>query len=182
MGIKRRAFLIGGLVIAGGGIFALQYGDYAGRRDALALTRSDKAGSFTGWLRIGEDDRVTLFSPHIDMGTGTATPLAQMAADELDVDWGRLIVHPAPVEPGFGNAWLTTALIADPAMGAAWLASLPDSAFSAVARNLTHQITGGSSAVRGTGQVGFRVLAAGTRLALSAEASERLGVPAGELA
>lgn len=182
MGIKRRAFLIGGVALAGGSIFALQYGDYAGRRDALALTRSDKAGSFTGWLRIGEDDRVTLFTPHIDMGTGTATALAQMAADELDVDWERLTVEPAPVEPGFANAWLTKALIADPAMGSARLAALPDSVFSAVARNLTHQITGGSSAIRGTGQVGFRVLAAATRLALIAEAAARLGVPAGELA
>ena len=182
MGIKRRAFLIGGAALAGGGVFALQYGDYTGRRDALALTRSDKAGSFTGWLRIGEDDRVTLFTPHIDMGTGSATALAQMAADELDVDWDQLVVEQAPVEPGFANAWLTKALLADPAMGSAKLAVLPDSVFSAVARNLTQQITGGSSAVRATGQYGFRVLAAAARLALVEEAAARLGVPAGELA
>jgi isoquinoline 1-oxidoreductase beta subunit len=178
MGIKRRAFLIGGAALAGGGIFALQYGDYAGRRDALALTRTEKAGSFTGWLRIGEDDRVNLFTPHIDMGTGSATALAQMAADELDADWGMFIVEQAPVEPGFANAWLTKALLADPAMGSAKLAALPDSVFSALARNLTHQITGGSSAVRGTGQHGFRVLAAAVRLALVEEAAARLGVPA----
>ncbi len=30
MGVKRRAFLIGGAALVGGGIFALQYGDYAG--------------------------------------------------------------------------------------------------------------------------------------------------------
>ena len=73
MGVKRRAFLIGSAAVIGGGIFALQYGDYAARRDGLALTRRDKAGSFTGWLRIGQDDRVTLYTPHIDMGTGNAT-------------------------------------------------------------------------------------------------------------
>jgi isoquinoline 1-oxidoreductase beta subunit len=182
MGIKRRVFLIGGAALVGGGIFALQYGDYAGRRDALASTRTDKAGSFTGWLRIGEDDRITLFTPHVDMGTGSATALAQMAADELDADWSMVIVEPAPVEPGFANAWLTKALVADPAMGSAKLAALPDSVFSAFARNLTHQITGGSSAVRGTGQHGFRVLAAAARLALVEEAAARLGVPANELA
>ena len=77
MGVKRRAFLIGGAAVIGGGIFALQYGDYAARRDGRALTRRDKAGSFTGWLRIGEDERVTLYTPHIDMGTGTATALAK---------------------------------------------------------------------------------------------------------
>ena len=42
--------------VIGGGIFALQYGDYAGRRDALTLTKRANAGSFSGWLLIGEDD------------------------------------------------------------------------------------------------------------------------------
>ncbi len=181
MGIKRRAFLIGGAALAGGGIFALQYGDYAARRDALALTRSQKAGSFTGWLRIGEDSRVTIFTPHVDMGTGSATALAQMAADELDADWDQIIVEQAPVEPGFANAWLAKALLSDPAMGSAKLAMLPDSIFSALARSVAHQITGGSSAVRGTGQYGFRVLAAAARQSLVEEAAERLGVPANEL-
>jgi isoquinoline 1-oxidoreductase subunit beta len=182
MGFKRRAFLIGGAAIAGGGVFALQYGDYAGRRDALALTRTDKAGSFTGWLRIGEDNRVTMFTPHIDMGGGTSTALAQMAADELDADWNMMIVEQAPVEPGFANAWLSKAILADPEMGMVALAMLPDSVFSAVARNGIQQMTGGSSAVRGTGQQGFRMLAAGVRQLLVEEAAERLGVPASELA
>ena len=182
MGIKRRAFLIGGAALAGGGIFTLQYGDHAGRRDALALTRSDHTGSFTGWLRIGEDDRITLFTPHVDMGTGSGTALAQMAADELDAEWDRIVVEQAPVEPGFANAWLTKALLTDPALGSARLAVLPGSVFSAVARNLVHQITGGSSAVRGTGQNGFRVLAAATRQALVEEAAARLGVPVADLA
>lgn len=181
MGIKRRAFLIGGAAVAGGGIFALQYGDYAGRRDALAITRTDKAGSFTGWLTIGEDGKVTLYTPHIDMGTGSATALAQMAADELDAAWDQILIEQAPVEPGFANAWLAKAFLTDPSLGSAKLAALPDSIFSALARNVTHQITGGSSAVRGTGQHGFRVLGAAARLALVEEAAARLGVPAGEL-
>ncbi len=179
MGFKRRAFLIGGAAIVGGGIFALQYGDYAGRRDALQLTRRDKAGSFTGWLLIGEDDRVTLYSPHIDMGTGTATALKQMAVDELDADWDRFSIEPAPAETPFANAWLAQGFLSDGTMGAEL--SLPQSAYSAMARNLIGQITGGSSAVRFTGQVGFRVLAAATRLALKEEAAARLGVPVEQL-
>ena len=83
MGFKRRAFLIGGAAIVGGGIFALQYGDYAQRRDALTLTKRPNAGSFSGWLLVGDDDHVTIFTPHVDMGTGTTTALKQMAADEL---------------------------------------------------------------------------------------------------
>ena len=109
MGVKRRAFLIGGVAVIGGGIFALQYGDYAARRGGLALTRRDKAGSFTGWLRIGEDDRVTLLSPHIDMGTGNATALAQFAADELDADWDKVAVEQAPADEAFAKGQWKTA-------------------------------------------------------------------------
>ena len=181
MGVKRRAFLIGGVAVIGGGIFALQYGDYAARRGGLALTRRDKAGSFTGWLRIGEDDRVTLFSPHIDMGTGNATALAQFAADELDADWDKVAVEQAPADEAFANTWLAKGFVGDVAKGSAALTLVPHSLYSLMARKLAGQITGGSSATRFTGQQGFRVLAASARAALVDEAAARLGVPAGEL-
>ncbi len=181
MGFKRRAFLIGGAAIVGGGIFALQYGEHAMRRDAAALSRREKAGSFGAWLHIGEDDSVTLLTPHIDMGTGSPTALAQMAAEELDADWSRMTVEAAPAESAFGNAWLGKGFLTDASNGSALVAAMPGSVWSLLARNLVHQITGGSSAVRFTGQMGVRVLAAATRLALVEEAAARLKVPAGEL-
>lgn len=175
-GVKRRAFLIGGLAVVGGGIFALQYGDYAARRDALALTKGGKGGSFTGWLKIGEDDRVTVYSPHIDMGTGNGTALAQMVADELDADWDKISVEHAPAENAFANSWLASGFVKDMAG-----VSLPASIASLLSRNMVNQITGGSSAVRFTGQLGMRTLGAAAREALVAEAADRLKVPAGEL-
>lgn len=180
MGFKRRAFLIGGAAIVGGGIFALQYGDYAGRRDALALTKRPNAGSFTGWLLIGEDDRITIYTPHVDLGTGTTTALKQMAADELDADWDKFAIEHAPAATPFANAWLAEGFLSDGTLGVKL--SLPHSAYSAMARNLIGQITGGSSAVRFTGQKGFRVLAASARQALKEEAAERLKVSVEELA
>lgn len=179
MGFKRRAFLIGGAAIIGGGIFALQYGDYAGKRDALTLTKRPNAGSFTGWLLIGDDDHVTIYTPHVDMGTGTTTALKQMAADELDADWDKFAIEHAPAATPFANAWLAEGFLGDGTMGMEL--SLPHSAYSAMARNLIGQITGGSSAVRFTGQKGFRVLAASARQALKEEAAERLKVPVAEL-
>lgn len=179
MGIKRRAFLIGGAAVVGGGIFALQYGDYAARRDAAALTATDKGGTFAAWLKIGEDDSVTLYNPHIDMGTGNSTALAQMLADELDADWDKVVVEFAPVESAFANTWLAKGFIGDMASGVAGL--MTDSIYSLLARSMVNQITGGSSAVRFTGQIGMRTLGAGARQALIEEAAERLGVPAGEL-
>lgn len=179
MGIKRRAFLIGGVAIVAGGVFALQYGDYAARRDAAALTATDKGGTFAAWLKIGEDDKVTLFSPHIDMGTGNSTALAQMVAEELDADWNQISVDYAPAESAFANTWLAKGFIGNIAGGVAGL--MTDSLYSLIARNAVNQLTGGSSAVRFTGQLGMRTLGAATRQALIEEAAERLGVPVSEL-
>ncbi len=46
------------------------------------------------WFEIGVDDRVVLHSAKVEMGQGTFTGLAQIAADELEVDVGRIrVVH-----------------------------------------------------------------------------------------
>ncbi len=180
MGMKRRAFLIGGAAVIGGGIFALQYADHAMHRDAAKLTATEKGGVFAAWLKIGEDDAVTLYSPHIDLGTGNSTALAQMAADELDADWAKVKVEHAPAESAFANTWLAKGFLAE--IAGAGNAVMTDSLYSLVARNMVNQITGGSSAVRFTGQFGIRALGAAARLALIEEAAERLGVPASELA
>src|SRR5438874_10765726 len=46
------------------------------------------------WLRIDADGTVTVFTGKIELGQGIGTALAQIAADELDVDLKRLkIVH-----------------------------------------------------------------------------------------
>lgn len=50
-----------------------------------------------------------------------------------------------------------------------------------VARNIPLQVTGGSSTVRATGQLGMRVAGAAARTALIATAAKRFGVPESEL-
>src|SRR3954452_25498397 len=42
------------------------------------------------WLRIGADGRVTILTGKIELGQGIGTALAQIAADELDVDIKRI--------------------------------------------------------------------------------------------
>src|SRR3954469_20227174 len=84
---SRRAFLqaTGGLVIA----FALP---------AVAQTRLPGSLNnnrlLNAWLRIDPDGSVTIFSGKIELGQGIGTALAQIAADELDVDLKRIsLVH-----------------------------------------------------------------------------------------
>ncbi len=181
-GVKRRAFLIGGAALAGGGVFAMFWGDRSARKAATTMLagKDGKDGAFPNWLRIGADDTVTIFSPHIDFGQGSQTALAQMLTDELDADWAKVKVEMAPAESAYANADLARAFV--PAMaGIPSMSGLPTSFFSMLARNVPLQITGGSSAIRVTGQASMRVIGASARLALIEEAAARMNVPAGEL-
>ena len=181
MGIKRRAFLIGGAAIVGGGVFAIGWADHAARRTAASLTEGKGGHNFATWLRIGEDDRITLFSPHTDIGQGSNTGLAQMLADELDAAWAHVEVVAAPAEPAFANVPLGRGFLAEMTGHPDLVASLPNALLSMIARSMNLQITGGSSALRFTGQKGMRVIGAATRLALVETAASRLGVPTSEL-
>jgi isoquinoline 1-oxidoreductase subunit beta len=182
MGMKRRAFLIGGAALVGGGAFAVYWGDKSAATRAVELTSKDGGSSFLSWMRIAPDDTVTIYSPHIDFGQGSHTALAQMLADELDADWTKVKVVQAPGETAFANTSLGKGFLADMSGYPGVINALPIAIISMIARSMPIQITGGSSAVRFTGQVGMRAVGASARLALIEEAAERLGVPKSELA
>ncbi len=183
MGVKRRAFLIGGAAVIGGGLFGVSWSERAASRRAAKLVASDKAGVFQTWIRIAENDTVTIFSPHVDFGQGSVTGLAQMAADELDADWSKIVVESAPVNADFANAPLAKGFAGEllPFSVPPFLKGIVGSSFAMIARNLPLQVTGGSSTVRATGQMGMRVAGAAARTALIATAAKRFGVPETEL-
>jgi isoquinoline 1-oxidoreductase beta subunit len=184
MGVKRRAVLIGGVALVGGGLFAVSWSERAATRRAAKLVGSATAGVFQTWIRIAEDDTVTVFSPHVDMGQGSLTALAQMVADELDADWSKIVVVAAPVDEAFANAPLVKGFSAEmlPFSIPAIFRGEVGSALAMVARHMPLQVTGGSSTVRMTGQQGMRVAGAAARAALLAAAARRLGVAEAELA
>ena len=181
MGVKRRAFLIGGAAVIGGGLFAVSWNDSSQRKRAIELTTKGSEGSFLTWLKIGEDDTITLYSPHIDFGQGSQTALAQMLADELDADWSKVKIENAPADPSFANSALGRGFIGAMSGYPGVAAAMPASFISMAARSMNLQVTGGSSAVRFTGQNGMRIAGAAAREALVAEAADRLKVPASEL-
>ena len=181
MKLKRRYFLVGAAMALGAGMFGVVWSNDAAMARAKRLTTGKGESSFAGWLKIGADDTVTVYSPHIDFGQGSHTALAQMLADELDADWAKVRVEQAPADYAFGNAVLAKVFAGQMSGHPDVVGHLPDPVFGLLARNAPIQITGGSSAVRATGQYGMRVLGASARLALLAEAADRLGVPQAEL-
>ncbi len=88
-GLSRRQFLKR-LGIVGGGLVV-----YFHCRVPGTLARMARQGflganiptDFNAFLRIGADDRVTLFTGKIEMGQGPVTSLPQMLAEELDVSY-----------------------------------------------------------------------------------------------
>jgi len=182
MKIRRRHFLIGGAAVVGAGVFSVWWGDRAALARAKRLTTGPGQSSFAGWLKIANDDSVTIYSPHIDFGQGSHTALAQMLADELDADWASVHVEQAPADYAFANTALAKLFVPDMSGHPDAMRHLPDPVFSLLARNVPLQVTGGSSAIRATGQYGMRVVGAAARLALLETAAEQLGVPETELA
>lgn len=61
-----------------------------------ALAQTDAGGgrpeatSLDSWIAIGQDETVTVFTSKVELGTGTETALAQIVAEELDVEFGRI--------------------------------------------------------------------------------------------
>ncbi len=180
-GVKRRAFLIGGLAVAGAGYFGLRWADSAMTARANESMAQEGAGAFSGWMRIAADDTVTLFSPHTDLGQGTHTALAQMLADELDADWSKVRIEQAPAERPFANMALGKGFLLGATQIPTMLTGTVDALVGRIARGMDLQITGGSASIRFTGQYGMRIVGAAAREAIIASAAAKLGVPASEL-
>lgn len=150
------------------------------RGDLLAAKPGERFVAY--WIKVADDDTVTVVIPHCDMGTGIFTALLQMAAEELDADWAKIRAEAAPPDPLFANGALVEgfALSHEGWNRDSIPAFLQGSALAAgnrLARFADIQITGGSSAVSNTGVYGVRVAAAATRQMLIAAAAGRLNAP-----
>jgi isoquinoline 1-oxidoreductase beta subunit len=180
--ISRRKVLLGGAAAAGTLIvgYALWPSGRIGRADRLAAKSGERFLAY--WIKIADDDTVTVLIPHCDMGTGIFTALLQMAAEELGADWDKMRAETAPPDPLFANG----ALVEGFALSQAGMtrnsipAFLQGSVFAAgnrLAQFMDIQVTGGSSAVRTTGVYGVRIAAAAAREMLMAAAADRLKAP-----
>lgn len=66
----------------------------------LAVAQDDPPARFepNAFVRIGEDNIVTVISKHVEMGEGTYTGLSTLVAEELDAAWGQVHVEGAPAD------------------------------------------------------------------------------------
>src|SRR5215475_6063684 len=74
-------------------------------RAAAALLAADAGGrAFSPWVSIAPDGTITIMSAATEMGQGSMTSLPLILAEELDADWSKVRIVPAPpIEAIYGN-------------------------------------------------------------------------------
>src|SRR5678816_2912719 len=99
--LSRRSFMVG----AAGFTFAVA----AAPRFISTANAADaaKEAVLSPWVTIATDGTISIMSPATEMGQGSLTALPLILAEDLDADWAKVRVVPAPpndaiyANPGF---------------------------------------------------------------------------------
>ncbi|GAB3104639.1 xanthine dehydrogenase family protein molybdopterin-binding subunit [Lysobacter terrae] len=100
--LSRRDFLKTGAVMGGGLVVAFVI---PGAHRLASAASMPTAAAFTpnAFLRVGNDDSVTVLIAHSEMGQGIWTALPMLIAEELDADWSKIRVEHAPAAPAYAH-------------------------------------------------------------------------------
>jgi isoquinoline 1-oxidoreductase subunit beta len=94
--LSRRTLMVGAA--------GLTFGIALGLDEIAALAAPGKETVFNAWVTIGSDGTVAIMSPATEMGQGSTTSVPLILADELDADWKKVRLIPAPpIEATYGN-------------------------------------------------------------------------------
>ncbi|MDE1941674.1 MAG: xanthine dehydrogenase family protein molybdopterin-binding subunit [Betaproteobacteria bacterium] len=143
--VSRREFLK--VSAAMGGAFVLEFWFPSG---SSAAGSADVATEVNAWMVIHPDDRVVIRIARSEMGQGSFTALAQLVAEELDCDWGKVNAEFASPNEHFRRNRIWGSML-----------------------------TGGSRGIR-TSQDYLRKAGASARMMLVMAAATRWGVPPSE--
>ncbi len=109
--LSRRGFLKGSAVLGGGLVVAFVIP--GAHRFALGAENQGNLFAPNAFLRIGNDNSVTVLLGHSEMGQGIWTGLTMLIAEELDADWSKIRIEHAPASAkdyglaGFGGMQIT---------------------------------------------------------------------------
>src|SRR5215471_17116107 len=98
--ISRRHFLrvtslTGGGILLGFEMFS---------KSAPAVLADEAPASLSAYLAIDTKGLITLMAPNPEIGQGVKTSLPMLLAEELDVDWDKVVITQSPIDSKkFGN-------------------------------------------------------------------------------
>ncbi|WP_028621155.1 xanthine dehydrogenase family protein molybdopterin-binding subunit [Pseudomonas sp. Ant30-3] len=109
--LSRRGFLKGSALLGGGLVVAFVLP--GAHRFARGAENQGDVFAPNAFLRIGNDNSVTVLLGHSEMGQGIWTGLTMLIAEELDADWSKIRVEHSPASAadygmaGFGGMQIT---------------------------------------------------------------------------
>lgn len=177
----RRGFIAAG--VTAGGVLAVGVAIREGHRaPKLASMMADEGETLVNvWIKLAPDNTVTAIVPHSEMGQGVFTSMAQMLAEEMDADWAKVAFEQAPAHEAYANYPLGAAYLMGGAKVPGFVQDSLNGGFLRIAQSMSLQITGGSTAVRFTGEAGMRVAGAAAREMLVKAAAKDWKVPQGDI-
>jgi len=171
--IARRTFLIGSATIAGG----VAFGYYMVKKphaNPLLEDLSDGEAAITPFVKI-DADGVTLITPHVDLGQGSAHMQAILIAEELDLEIGQFRTDFGPPSPAYFNTAMAAEAAPFRSTNTGITAQTTRSIMGALFKVMGMQATGGSSSVPDSFDK-LRYAGAVARETLKKAASEKTGV------
>lgn len=177
----RRGFIAAG--VTAGGVFAVGVALREGHRaPKLAGMMTEEGETLVNvWVKLDQDNIVTAIVPHSEMGQGVFTSMAQMLAEEMDADWDKVRFEQAPAHEAYANYPLGREFLMGDTKVPGFVQDSLNGGFLQIAKAMSLQITGGSTAVRFTGQGGMRIAGAAAKTMLRKAAAKAWNVPVTEL-
>ena len=84
-GLSRRAVILSIAAAGGGLVVGLRLADVLPR-----LSSGPKTIEIYNWITIAPDNTTTVRIAQMEMGQGATTSMAQLLAEELEVDWSKI--------------------------------------------------------------------------------------------
>lgn len=141
--IARRSFLIGSAVLAGG----VAFGVYTVRRpheNPLEAGLAEGEVTFNPWVLVGPE-RITLITPHADVGQGVAHMQALLLAEEMRLEPGQFDISFGDPSPAYWNTAMGEEGAPFLSSDQGFAARTTRTAMGAVMKVLGMQVTGGST-------------------------------------
>lgn len=96
---NRRSFLKTSALAGGGLMISFNWLASCSPKEQETLEMPKEWYEFNSYLKIGDNGVVTIYSPNPEFGQNVMTSMPMIVAEELGVDWEKVIVEQAPYSP-----------------------------------------------------------------------------------
>jgi|HubBroStandDraft_6_1064221.scaffolds.fasta_scaffold00369_7 isoquinoline 1-oxidoreductase beta subunit len=99
--VSRRAFLRTSAAVGGG--LLVTWNMPLSQKTGHSFAAGKDGYAVNAFVRIGTDESVTVIAAHSEMGQGIYTSLPMLLNEELQADWAKIRVEPAPVDAAYNH-------------------------------------------------------------------------------